>query len=362
MKAIEKMLAERELPEILKMNNGTPVTSAEQFEARRKEIKRILQEKEYGKIPPRPDHMSVDIEKCEDSSCAGKSILRKLKFNCELGSKSFSFPATSVIPVAEGRHPAFVHINFNPNIPDKYQPTEEIIDHGYAVFTINYLDVTSDDGDFKNGCAPFLCPSRRAKSAPGKIAMWAWAAMRVMDYIQTLDCIDVDNVAVIGHSRLGKTALVAGAFDDRFKYVISNDSGCSGAALSRGKIGESIATITRVFPFWFCPAYTDEAPACDSFDFDQHFLMALSAPRHLLIGSAEEDLWADPKSEFLGLAAVNEVYALYGMKGLVHSDEVPTPVAFLGDGDSCYHVRHGKHYLSREDWLAYIRFIDSKIK
>ncbi len=359
---IEKMLAERGLPEVLKTKNGTTITTADEFEKQREQIKRLLQEKEYGKIPPRPDHLDVSVVNCDESFCAGKAMLRKLEFKCTFGDKCFTFPVDSTIPNGEGKHPAFVHINFRPQNPDKYQPTEEIIDHGYAVFSFCYTDVATDDNDFKTKAAPYLCPSRRARSAPGKIAMWAWAAMRVMDYIQTLESIDTSNVAVIGHSRLGKTALLTGALDERFKYVISNDSGCSGAALSRGKIGESVPAITRVFPYWFCPAYVDEAPAYDTFDFDQHFLMALSVPRHLIIGSAEEDLWADPKSEFLGLAAVNDVYRLYGMKGLIHSDEVPLPKTFLGDGDSCYHIRHGNHYLSREDWLAYIKFIDSKIK
>lgn len=359
---IEKILEERRVPALMQLNDGTPVTDIPTFEKRREQIKHILETSEYGKIPPRPEHLRVDILDKDEDFCAGKAILRHLRFVCELGGREFSFPVTSVIPAAEGRHPAFVHLNFRPEIPDKYQPTEEIIDHGFATFTIYYKDVASDDNDFKNGCAPYLCRSRKAKSAPGKIAMWAWTAMRVMDYIETLEEIDIDNVAVIGHSRLGKTALVAGGFDDRFKYVISNDSGCSGAALSRGKVGESIAIITHAFPFWFCPSYVEEAPACNDFNFDQHFLLALTAPRHLLIGSAIEDTWADPASEFLSLAAVNDVYKLYGMRGLVHNDEIPEPKTVLGDGDNLYQVRFHRHFLSREDWVEYMRFIEEKMR
>ncbi len=357
---IEKLIAQRGIPELLRMKDGTPVRSQSDFEMRREEIKKLLQEKEYGYIPKKPDHLRVEITEEKDKFLAGKATMKKLTFISTVGDKEFSFPAISVIPNGDGKHPAFVHINFRPNVPDIYQPTEEIIDRGYACISFCYSDVTSDDGNFKDKCARYLLKSRRAKSATGKLAMWAWAAMRIMDYLETQDNIDLDHVAVAGHSRLGKTALLTSAFDDRFKYAISNDSGCSGAALSRGTIGETVGVINRAFPFWFCPSYNESAAECRELEFDQHFLMALTVPRHVIVGSAEEDLWADPTSEFLGLAAVNPAYAVFGMKGLVHNDEIPTAKAYLGDGDTCYQVRHGTHYFSREDWQAYMDFIDGK--
>ena len=356
------LLNERNLPSLLVMKDGTEVKTPEDFEKRREEIKTVLQEKEYGMIPPRPDHMRVEILNEVPSFAAGRAVLRKLKMIFEVGEKEFSFIAHSIIPKAEGPHPAFVHINFFPEIPNKYQPTESIINRGYAVFTFNYKDVASDDDDFTNGVAPYLVKSRRRSNSTSKICLWAWAAMRMMDYIEALPEIDKDNVAVIGHSRLGKTALVAGGFDERFKYVISNDSGMSGAAVTRGKVGEDAPTITRVFPFWFCPWFINHADKSDKHEFDQHFLTALTVPRHLMVGSAEEDVWADPTSEFLGALAVNEAYKLYGMDGLVHGDELPKAEVPLSEGDSHYHMRTDAHYLSIRDWDYYMNFIDRFVK
>lgn len=358
---IEKLLAERNLPSVLEYANGARIETKEAFEIRKEEIKEMLQRFEYGFLPLKPECMRVECIKSDDAFCAGKAVLSHLRCVCVLNGKEFSFPITSVVPVKKGKYPAFVHINFRPDVPDRYQPTEEIVDRGYAVFSFCYQDVAKDD-DTENACEPYLRRFPNTPSATGKIAMWAWAAMRVMDYIETLDTIDPAHVAVVGHSRLGKTALLAGAFDERFQYVISNDSGCSGAAIGRGKIGEDVASITKVFPFWFCPQYVLSGSQGTCLPFDQHFLLALSAPRHLMIGSAKEDTWADPTSEFLSLAAVNDVYALYGKKGLVHNDEIPQPKSVLGEGECLYQYRYGKHYFSREDWLAYMDFIDRKRK
>lgn len=364
MTRLEEILSARELPDVMRLKSGRRVKTVEDFEKHKEEIKILLQEYEYGYIPPKPRHMRVEEVSCDEGFCAGKAVHRLMRIELEFeGGKSFSFPLRCMIPQGKTNIPAFVHISFRNETAHHYQPTEEIVDRGYAVFAFDYRDVTSDDGNFKNGIAPMLAPSRRRLNAPGKIAMWAWAAMRVMDYVSTLDYIDKSNVAVIGHSRLGKTALLTGAFDTRFKYVISNNSGCSGAAITRGKIGEKMDAITNVFPYWFCPRYTKEAIAGRIPEkFDQHSLLALSVPRHLIVGSAEEDLWADPTSEYLSLVAVDEVYRLYGKTGLIHPDEIPAPKTYLGEGDAMYHIRHGKHYLSREDWNAYMDYIDKFIK
>ena len=358
---INELLRGRALPELLSDGNGGIIDNIAAFEEKKEAIKRMLCEKQYGTIPNRPDHMSVTVLEENKRFCAGKAVKQSLSLSFDMNGEKFSFPADAVIPKNKKNIPAFIHINFRPNIPDEYQPSEEIVDRGFAVFTVCYKSVTSDDGDFKSGIAQNLLKSRRRKDASGKIAMWAWAAMRLLDYALSLDVIDKENVAVIGHSRLGKTALLAGAFDERFKYVISNDSGCSGAAISRGKKGERKADICRVFPHWFCPAYLEAEDDESLLPFDQHFLLALSAPRHLLVGSAEEDIWADPESEFLSLAATKPVYALYGKAGLVDNGTIPEATAVFSEGDCHYHVRHGAHYLSREDWSYYMNFIERKI-
>ncbi len=365
MTKIQKLLNERNIPDALIMNSGKTVSNVKDFEKRRNELKRILEDEIYGVMPPAPDHLHVIPESEDTAFCAGKAPLKRNSVICEMGDKTFSFTMYSVIPKSDNPLPAFLHINFRPDVPDKYMPSEELCDRGFAVFSFCYNDVSVDDPDpkkFRDNLGKYLFPGRRSKNSPGKIALWAWAAMRVMDYIETLDCIDKDNVAVVGHPRLGKTALLAGGFDERFKYVISNCSGCSGAAITRGKIGETVQRITSVFPHWFCKNYINNADEFESRGVDQNFLLALSVPRHILIGSAEEDLWADPASEFLCLAETNKAYELYGMRGLIHNDEIPTPGSVLSDGDASYHIRHGKHYFSREDWLVYMDFIEKNIK
>lgn len=354
---LDTMLAERVLPPLGKLF-GKKMKSAADFDAVKPRLRRLLEEEEYGVLPPRPDHLTVRRVSDMPVFARGKATLTYYTAEITMGEKCFSFPFYAAVPKRETPVPAFVFINFRRQVPDFYCPLEEVMDRGYAVFGFCYLDIASDDNSFRKGLAPYLGKSRRYANATGKIMMWAWAAMRVMDFIETCPEIDRENVAVIGHSRLGKTALVAGAFDERFRYVISNDSGCSGAAITRGKIGETIEAIQDRFPFWFCPRYFKYYGKVDKLPFDQEHLLALVAPRHLMIGSAEEDLWSDPTSEFLSLYATNEIYRLYGKAGLVTPDEIPTANTALGEGDALYQVRHGAHYFSRADWLAYMAYID----
>lgn len=340
---------------------GKKITTKEEFEAIKPEIKKLLCEEEYGYIPPKPDSFSVTSDVTKKDFCAGDATLTKHKLTASVYGKEAEFVFYSVVPKkVNGKIPAFIHISFTDAIPNPGQQTEEIVDQGYAVFTINYKDVTSDDGDFENGCAKVLCHDRNDPHAPGKIAMWAWSIMRVIDYMETLDIFDLDNIAVIGHSRLGKTTLLTAAFDERVKFACVNNSGASGDALSRGKVGEDIEAITKRFPFWFCPKYQGYAKKEFELPFDQHFLLSLVAPRYLIIGTAEEDTWADPNSEFLALTLTDDVYKLYGKTGLVHGDEVPTAPTILNEGDCYFHVRPGTHYLSRHDWNNYIKFIEAK--
>lgn len=358
---VARELERRGVPSAMTNSKGRTARTPSEADARRAEIRKLLEDEEYGVLPPRPEHLRVEKSPGIRNFCAGKVESEFLTFTATLGGKELSFPVRAAIPKAAKCAPAFVHINFSPETPDKYQPTEEITDRGFAVFSFCYTDVTSDDGDFDDKCAAHLSPSRHAKNASGKIMMWAWAAMRVMDYIETLPMIDKHNIAVIGHSRLGKTALVTAAFDERFKYAISNDSGCSGASIARGTVGESIERITYTFPFWFCPRYR-ESTEPSSKSFDQNFLTALIPPRHLIVGSAQEDTWADPRGEFLGCASTNAVYEIYGKRGLIYGDGFPSAKSVLDEGDACYHIRKGCHYLSREDWAVYMDFIEKKIK
>ena len=360
---IKARLEELNIPDVL-APFGSKITTKEEFESIKPMIKELVQKEEYGYIPNEPESISVEVLETNNRFCAGKSSFTKYRLSAIVNGEELSFVFYSSIPTkVEGKIPAFIHINFRDSLPDQYQPNEEIVDRGYAVFTVCYKDVTSDDGDFNDKCAPVLCKDRNDPHAPGKIAMWSWAARRVLDYVMTIDKIDKDWIGVIGHSRLGKTALLTAAFDERLKFVCVNNSGSSGDALARGKDGEDIEAITNRFPFWFCPKYKEYSKRENELPFDQHFMHALVVPRYILIGTAEEDEWADPKNEFLALTLANPVYALYGEEGLIHGEEVPTAPAKLQEGDRCsFHLRHGLHYLSREDWNAYIDFVDARRK
>lgn len=328
----------------------------------KEEMLDILLREEYGYMPPEPERMTFkEKDNYITNFCAGKAISRKVEISMELSGKEFTFPFYVSIPNKVGKHPFFICINFRDCVPDRYIPVEEIIDNGFAVISFCYKDITGDNGDFTNGLAGILYEDgKRGKSDAGKIAMWAWAAQRVMDYAQTLDCLDFDYSIVCGHSRLGKTALLAAATDERFKFAYSNDSGCSGAAISRGKDGENIEDICKVFPYWFCENYLKYVNREYEMPFDQHYLLASIAPRYVYIASAEEDTWADPISEMLACCAVSETYEKYGKKGFVCEDRLPQAGDEFHEGCIGHHLRAGKHYFSREDWIKVMKFIKNK--
>ena len=319
-----------------------------------------LQREEYGFLPPPPDEMHSAISTVLGNFCAGKATLERVELTVRVGARDFTFPAYAAIPTTAGPHPFFIHINFRDAVPDRYMPTEELIDHGFAVLSFCYTDVTSDDGDFQNGLAALFYPDgvRRPTDA-GKIALWAWAAQRVMDYALTDRRLDPTTATVCGHSRLGKTALFAAATDERFAVAHSNDSGCSGASLSRGKCrgGERIADICKNFPYWFCENYLRYVDREEALPFDQHALLACIAPRRVYVASAAEDIWADPAGEYLACVAAGEAYAAHGLNGLVGEDRLPRVGDAFHDGHIGYHLRAGKHYFSREDWLHLIAYI-----
>ncbi len=338
---LQEILKERDLPELLS----------------RDEMLEILQNEIYGRMPKKPEQLEFKVEENIISNfCAGKAVCNKVTAECVIEGKKFCFPFYTTLPTDGKKHPFFVHINFRPDIPDRYQPTEELIDNGFAVLSFDYNDVTKDNEDFTDGLAGVLFENgKREQNAPGKIAMWSWAAQRVMDYAETLeDVLELDCAVVCGHSRLGKTALLTAAWDERFAFGYSNDSGCSGAAITRNKQGETVEKICNRFGYWFCENYKQYMNKEETLPFDQHYLVASVAPRKVLVGSASEDLWADPISEFLCCVAASPAFE----KGFQHENRLPEIGDKFFEGDIGYHLRKGLHYIGREDWARLIQFVN----
>ena len=325
------------------------------------ELLDILLEEEYGHLPTGERAFCVEEISRDESFLAGKANLVKLAFTMKGSFGEYTFPLYEVVPNDGKEHPAFLHINFRDLVPDRYQPTEELVDNGYAVFTFCYKDVTSDDGDFTNGLAGVIYQGgERSEKDAGKIALWAYTATFVMDYILTRVEVDKEHISVIGHSRLGKTALLAGALDSRFYCAISNDSGCSGAAISRGKSGETIADICRVFPYWFSEHYKMYVNNENAQPFDQHFLLAANAPHRVYVASATEDDWACPPHEYASACLVSPYYEGLGLSGFVGADKEAIVGKCYHDGRVGYHLRPGRHYQSREDWLKVMAYLQKQ--
>ncbi len=343
-------------PELLRFADGTAVTDPSQWPARRAEILDILRREEFGSSPAAPAAVTGTVVEREEPCCSGHAVLERLTIGFDTDKGTFSFPMHLFVPKSEKPVPLFILINFRPDVYDRYYPAEEIVDNGFALAVIHYNDVTTDDGNFKNGLAAMY---DRKTYTWGKIGMWAWAASRALDYLLTRPEFDAANVAVIGHSRLGKTALWCAAQDERVRFGISNDSGCSGAAYERGKVegNEMVRQITTRFPYWFCEKYKEWTDRADEMPFDQHFLLAAIAPRYVCVGSAQEDFWAAPTHEQMSCIGASPAWELQGRPGYVGSHEPAVPGDHFAAGDVGYHLRDGVHFLGRGDWLAYMDYI-----
>lgn len=331
--------------------------TADGWPERRADLVELLAREEYGVSPPPPAQVRVEAVSEDSTAWAGKAIHREVRLSFPTPNGEFSFSAHFVLPRAGRPLPLFVHISFYPYPGGEYMPMEEIADSGWAVAMFCYNDVTEDrDDGFASGLAGMF-PRNGGGSDWGKIAMWAWAASRVLDAALNMDEVDCRRIVALGHSRLGKTALWAAAQDERFAAAVSNESGCSGAAVSRGKQGETVQRITTVFPYWFCQNYVRCGGREDELPFDQHQLLASIAPRPVYVASAEQDLWADPASEFLGCVAASQACELLGLRGLVHCGRMAEPGELYHDGRIGYHVRPGTHFLSRQDWRLFMDYL-----
>lgn len=389
---VSKLPALATLPDPLVGMDGVLVTDKQVWLNQRKpELKQLFQHYMYGYYPTKSVEVTSKVLSHNPDAFNGKGVLKE--YEISFGPKGtptikmlLAYPSGNKEKV-----PVFVGMNFAGNhvlvddvaikIPevwmydrypgvvnnkasekgrgaqkDTYNIEETVLD-GFAVATFYAGDIDPDVKEKRMGIQPHLEKAGIAptgKHAWGTVAAWSWGIMRAIDVLVGLPECDPKRIIVVGHSRLGKTALLTAAFDDRIAMAIPNQAGCGGTAPSRGKVGESVQRINTSFPHWFNDAYKEFNTQPEKLPFDQNALVALCAPRPVLFTNAVEDTWANPQGQFEVLKAAQGAYKLMGATGL-NSNTMPE-LGKLSDGTLGYFIRAGKHSMSPIDWQAYRTF------
>lgn len=385
------------LPELLRLENGNRVTSPQAWiEIRRAEIIELFESHMYGAAPSDTSRVRFGPAEVDQQALGGTAVRKQVKIYFDGTERGPAGDLLIYLPgTAQEPPPVFLGLNFKGNhavadeaaiwLPTVWVngkpldqaeveqgrgsgssrwPIREALARGYAVATMYYGDIDPDfDDGFQNGVHPLFYTAGQTETGNdqwGSIAAWAWGLSRALDYLETDGDLDAKRVAVLGHSRLGKTALWAGARDPRFAMVISNNSGCGGAALSRRRVGETVRRINTSFPHWFCKNFHQYNENEDALPVDQHMLAALVAPRPLYVASAEEDSWADPEGEFLSLRYASPAYELLGRKAISDAEMPAVNQPLMRD--VAYHLRTGKHNITAYDWRQFMDFADRHFK
>ncbi len=374
------------------------IDSVAEWESKRRlELLDFFTNNIYGKVPNKLTITSSQIVEQSDNAIKGKAIRKQIKVSFERNEKKLTFNLLLYLPKNVRQAPLFLGLNFYGNhtlsndsnvvISDAWTvnndvlgitnnrldensrgvcasrwPIEKIIDAGFGLATLFYGEIDPDKNDMTDGIHSLFYSEGKQNPANNEwksIAAWSWGLSRAMDYLENDEGVNASKVVVFGHSRLGKTALWVGATDRRFSAIISNNSGCGGAALSKRKFGETIWRINNRFPHWFCDNFKTYSNNEEHLPVDQHELLCLIAPRPLYIASATEDQWADPRGEYLSVYYATPVYELYNKKG-AKSIDLP-PINFPIHNTLAYHIREGKHDITHFDWDWYIKWAKEQL-
>lgn len=386
--------ARPEMPDPLTTMDGERIKSSRQwFKERRPELAALFQHYMYGTIPPTPSNVQARVLGQYADFLDGKATLKVVTL--ETGpAPAPRIDLMLVVPNQRvGPAPVFLAMNFcgnhaltgDPRVPLARDwlpgsckgctnnlateasrgaqaadwPLAEIVRRGYALAAFYSGDVDSDRADVSAGVYAWLAGSDSARNNPanrGTIAAWAWGFHRCVDYLVNDADVDAHRIAAVGHSRNGKAALLATAFDERIAIGFPHQAGCGGSAPSRGKVGESVKAINDRFPHWFNAAFKQFNDAPERLPFDQNDLVALCAPRSVLFSAAEGDQWANPEGQFQVLKAADPVYRFLGEQGL-GADKMP-PLRQLVGSRLGYYIREGKHSMTADDWRVFMDYAD----
>ncbi|MDP4188133.1 MAG: acetylxylan esterase [Bacteroidota bacterium] len=359
------------LPDVLTTSTGMKVSQKDEWlKLRRPELLELFTSQVYGRVPATPYRKSIKVVKEDRGAMNGAATLKLVDITISAKNKSLTIHLGVFIPnKVLGPVPVFLlvcnrppkNIDFTRENKSEFWPAEEVIARGYAIAAFYNADVDPDfDDHFQNGIHGLLDNGRSADSW-GTIAAWAWGASRCLDYLVSDKDIAHDKIAVVGHSRGAKTALWAGATDQRFAMVVCNEAGCGGSSLSRRQYGETIDRINKTFPHWFCTNYKAYNNNEKSLPVDQHMLMALIAPRALYVASASQDLWGDPHGQYLALYHALPVFRLFEPNTRL-PQTMPVLNMPVSSGKVAYHIREGIHNLTLQDWNFFMDYADAVFK